>query len=207
MNRQTKRQMARQGSDQPRAPEKRSAPNPQVERTGPKQYFSEVRGEMKKVAWPPRPEIMNSSLGRAGRPGRDDRVDLRVRLGRGAHRQLRVQVMVGTFELPPDDDGDGDDMTSSETQIPKPRSPRRRRRAPRPSRPRATRSLDEPKRLRRGDASTRRSSRFPISATPSCSTSKRSTTPTRSRRSPSRARSTGPAVGTSCTRTPATRTR
>jgi len=61
MNRQTKRQMARQGSDKPRAPEKRGAPNPQVERTGPKQYFSEVRGEMKKVAWPPRKEIMNSS--------------------------------------------------------------------------------------------------------------------------------------------------
>ena len=62
MNRQTKRQMAKQGSDRPRTPEKRSAPNPQVERTGPKQYFSEVRGEMKKVAWPPRPEILNSSL-------------------------------------------------------------------------------------------------------------------------------------------------
>ena len=62
MNRQTKRQMAKQGSDRPRPPERRSAPNPQVDRTGPRQYFSEVRGEMKKVAWPPRPEIMNSSL-------------------------------------------------------------------------------------------------------------------------------------------------
>ncbi|MDQ1476530.1 MAG: preprotein translocase subunit SecE [Actinomycetota bacterium] len=62
MNRQTKRQMARQGSDRPRAPERRSAPNPQVDRTGPKQYFGEVRGEMKKVAWPPKTEILNSSL-------------------------------------------------------------------------------------------------------------------------------------------------
>jgi len=62
MNRQTKRQMARQGSDKARPPEKRSPSNPQVERTGPKQYFGEVRGEMKKVAWPPRSEIMNSSL-------------------------------------------------------------------------------------------------------------------------------------------------
>ena len=62
MNRQTKRQMARQGSDRPRAPEKRSAPNPQVDRTGPGQYFSEVRGEMKKVAWPPRAEILNSTV-------------------------------------------------------------------------------------------------------------------------------------------------
>ena len=61
MNRQTKRQMARQGADRPRAPERRSAPSPQVERTGPRQYLSEVRGEMKKVAWPPRTEIMNSS--------------------------------------------------------------------------------------------------------------------------------------------------
>ena len=62
MNRQTKRQMARQGSDRPRAPERRSAPGPQVERTGPTQYFSEVRGEMKKVAWPPRAEILNSTV-------------------------------------------------------------------------------------------------------------------------------------------------
>jgi preprotein translocase subunit SecE len=62
MNRQTKRQMARQGSDRPRAPERRSAPSSQVERTGPTQYFSEVRGEMKKVAWPPRAELVNSSL-------------------------------------------------------------------------------------------------------------------------------------------------
>jgi len=54
--------MARQGSDRPHAPERKSAPSPQVERTGPKQYFSEVRGEMKKVAWPPRTEILNSSL-------------------------------------------------------------------------------------------------------------------------------------------------
>jgi len=54
--------MAKQGSDRPRSPERRSAPNPQVDRTGPKQYFSEVRGEMKKVAWPPRAEIMNSSF-------------------------------------------------------------------------------------------------------------------------------------------------
>jgi preprotein translocase subunit SecE len=62
MNRQTKRQMARQGADRPRAPERRSAPSPQVERTGPKEYFSEVRGEMKKVAWPARDEIVNTSI-------------------------------------------------------------------------------------------------------------------------------------------------
>ena len=64
MNRQTKRQMARQGQgDGTRPPDRRSAaPNPQRERTSPKQYLSEVRGEMKKVAWPARSEIFNSSI-------------------------------------------------------------------------------------------------------------------------------------------------
>ncbi len=63
MNRQTKRQMARQGADKPRAPERRAAaPSPQTDRPSPGQYFSEVRGEMKKVAWPPRQEIFNSTL-------------------------------------------------------------------------------------------------------------------------------------------------
>jgi preprotein translocase subunit SecE len=63
MNRQTKRQMARQGADRPARPERRAAaPNPQVERTGPAQYLAEVRGEMKKVAWPPREEIFNTTV-------------------------------------------------------------------------------------------------------------------------------------------------
>jgi len=63
MNRQTKRAMARQGADKPARPERRSAPQAtQTERTGPRQYFSEVRGEMKKVAWPPREEIFNSTI-------------------------------------------------------------------------------------------------------------------------------------------------
>jgi preprotein translocase subunit SecE len=62
MNRQTKRQMARQGADRPRAPERRQPPAPHVERTGPRQYLQEVRGEMKKVAWPPREEIVQSTI-------------------------------------------------------------------------------------------------------------------------------------------------
>ena len=63
MNRQSKRQTAKMGADRPRSSERRaSAPSPQTERTGPRQYFSEVRGEMKKVAWPPRAEILNSTL-------------------------------------------------------------------------------------------------------------------------------------------------
>jgi len=36
--------------------------NRQVKRQMAKQYFSEVRGEMKKVAWPPREEIFNSTV-------------------------------------------------------------------------------------------------------------------------------------------------
>ena len=63
MNRQIKRQMARQGADKPARPERHAAaPSPQTDRTGPRQYLSEVRGEMKKVAWPPRNEIFNSTL-------------------------------------------------------------------------------------------------------------------------------------------------
>jgi preprotein translocase subunit SecE len=63
MNRQVKRQMAKQGADKPRTPEqRRQSVNPQVERTGPRQYLREVNGEFKKVAWPPRNEILNSTV-------------------------------------------------------------------------------------------------------------------------------------------------
>jgi preprotein translocase subunit SecE len=54
--------MARQGTDKPRAPERRPAAAAQKERTGPRQYYREVVGEMRKVAWPTRAEIVNSSL-------------------------------------------------------------------------------------------------------------------------------------------------
>jgi preprotein translocase subunit SecE len=37
-------------------------PQPARERVGPRQYLSEVRGEMRKVAWPSRTEIINSSI-------------------------------------------------------------------------------------------------------------------------------------------------
>ena len=63
MNRQTKRAMAKQGADKPARPERRAPQQQtQTERTGPRQYLSEVRGEMKKVAWPPREEIMQSTI-------------------------------------------------------------------------------------------------------------------------------------------------
>ena len=64
MNRQTKRMMAKQGSDKPRAPERKTAPTQakQRERVSPMHFFSEVRGEMRKVAWPTRQEVINSTI-------------------------------------------------------------------------------------------------------------------------------------------------
>ena len=66
MNRQTKRMMQRQGTDRPRAPEQRTRPQPgvqtQKERVGPRAYFSEVAAELKKVNWPTRREVVNSTL-------------------------------------------------------------------------------------------------------------------------------------------------
>jgi preprotein translocase subunit SecE len=64
MNRQTKRLMQKQGGDKPRAPERKARPQaaPQKERIGPRQYLSEVRGELRKVAWPTRREVINSTI-------------------------------------------------------------------------------------------------------------------------------------------------
>ena len=66
-NRQTKRMMQRQGADGQKAPERRAprqGPQPQQkrERTSPMQYLSEVRGELRKVAWPSRREVVNSTI-------------------------------------------------------------------------------------------------------------------------------------------------
>jgi preprotein translocase subunit SecE len=66
MNRQVKRQMAKQGTDKPRAAQsaggRRPPAGPQTERTGPRTYLREVQAEMKRVAWPPREEIINSTV-------------------------------------------------------------------------------------------------------------------------------------------------
>jgi preprotein translocase subunit SecE len=64
VNRQTKRLMQRQQADRPRAPERKARPQaaPQRERTGPRQYLGEVRGELRKVAWPARHEVVNSTI-------------------------------------------------------------------------------------------------------------------------------------------------
>jgi preprotein translocase subunit SecE len=64
VNRQTKRQMAKSGSDgQARGTQRRPPVQARErERPTPTEFFSEVRGEMRKVAWPGRPEVINSTL-------------------------------------------------------------------------------------------------------------------------------------------------
>jgi preprotein translocase subunit SecE len=69
MNRQQKRMMQKQGqlgADGTPAARKRPAPQAprpsKDERTGPVQFLREVRGELRKVAWPTRPEVINYSI-------------------------------------------------------------------------------------------------------------------------------------------------
>jgi preprotein translocase subunit SecE len=68
MNRQTKRMMAKQGTDKPRSSGseggKRRQPSaaPQREKVGPRQYLAEVKGELRKVAWPTKKEVVNSTI-------------------------------------------------------------------------------------------------------------------------------------------------
>ena len=67
MNRQTKRMLQRQGQlgpDGEPAAKQRQRPQQQQreERTGPVQFLREVRGELRKVAWPTRSEVINYSI-------------------------------------------------------------------------------------------------------------------------------------------------
>jgi preprotein translocase subunit SecE len=68
MNREQKRMMRRQGelapdgTPAPRRPEQRPAPRAQGERATPAQFIREVRGELRKVAWPSRDEIVRFSI-------------------------------------------------------------------------------------------------------------------------------------------------
>ena len=69
MNRQQKRMLQRQGqlgADGEPTARKRQAPAPprptKDARTGPTQFLREVRGELRKVAWPTRPEVINYSI-------------------------------------------------------------------------------------------------------------------------------------------------
>jgi preprotein translocase subunit SecE len=58
-----RRMAQKQGADQPKRPErKQPAPSHTSERTSPGQFFMEVRGELRKVAWPTRPEVINSTI-------------------------------------------------------------------------------------------------------------------------------------------------
>ena len=68
MNRETKRMLQRQGqlgADGAPARTKaqpRPAPRPVKERTSPRQYLREVRGELRKVAWPTKEEVARYSV-------------------------------------------------------------------------------------------------------------------------------------------------
>jgi len=69
MNRQTKRLLQRQGQlgpDGEAVATKRRPPQPAPKnrdaRVGPVQFVREVRGELRKVAWPTRPEVINYSI-------------------------------------------------------------------------------------------------------------------------------------------------
>jgi preprotein translocase subunit SecE len=69
MNRQTKRMLQKQGQlgadGEPVAQKRqRQAPPPKNrdQRVGPVQFLREVRGELRKVAWPTRAEVINYSV-------------------------------------------------------------------------------------------------------------------------------------------------
>ena len=65
LNREQKRQLKKMGAldDQgkvQKAP--RAQPKKKTDRVGPRQYLKEVRDEMRKVAWPTRPEVVRYSI-------------------------------------------------------------------------------------------------------------------------------------------------
>jgi len=68
VNRETKRMLQRQGELGPdgepvaRRQQPQRPTGPPKERTGPAQFAREIRGELRKVAWPTRDEVVRSSL-------------------------------------------------------------------------------------------------------------------------------------------------
>jgi preprotein translocase subunit SecE len=63
LNREQKRQMRRMGTlDEKGAPVRAPRTAGRSERVGPRQYLREVRDEMRKVAWPRKPEIIRYSI-------------------------------------------------------------------------------------------------------------------------------------------------
>ena len=66
MNRETKRMMQRQGQVEAdgspstrRPPPSQTAKRPAKQRTSPVQFVREIRDELRQVAWPSRPEMIN----------------------------------------------------------------------------------------------------------------------------------------------------
>ena len=55
-------QLAPDGTPARRAAQPRPAPRPVEKRTGPREYFHQVRAELRKVAWPTRAEVINYSI-------------------------------------------------------------------------------------------------------------------------------------------------
>ena len=61
LNREQKRALRRQGAIDERGRVTRAERQTAHERVGPAQYLREVRDEMRKVAWPTRPEVVRYS--------------------------------------------------------------------------------------------------------------------------------------------------
>jgi len=63
LNREQKRQLRRMGAlDEKGAPTRAPRSQAKRDRVGPRQYLREVRDEMRKVAWPRRPEVVRYSI-------------------------------------------------------------------------------------------------------------------------------------------------
>ena len=63
LNREQKRALKRQGAiDERGAPTRAPRQSANNNRVGPAQYLREVRDEMRKVAWPTRPEVVRYSI-------------------------------------------------------------------------------------------------------------------------------------------------
>ncbi len=64
LNREQKRQLRKMGAldEQGKPTRAQRQPKKKSERVGPRQYLREVRDEMRKVAWPNRPEVKRYSI-------------------------------------------------------------------------------------------------------------------------------------------------
>ena len=62
LNREQKRMLKRQGALDEKGAPTRAVRTSTAKRVGPVQYLREVRDEMRKVAWPGRPEVVRYSI-------------------------------------------------------------------------------------------------------------------------------------------------